>query len=73
MLKVYAALTSQKTLVLSKDVLGFIHTNVAMLSGEEVALPKAENTREDLFKAPKALCTEAHVANDDIFNAPDYA
>ena len=40
--KVYAALTSQKTLVQPKDVSRLIHTSVAMLLGEEVDLPKAE-------------------------------
>ena len=48
---VYAAHTSQKPLVQPKDVLNLILTIVVMLLGEEVELPKAEKTREELFKA----------------------
>ena len=67
------SLTSQKSLVQPKGVLTLVRTSVAMLLDKEVDLPKAEKTREDVFKALEVLFAEAHVANDYVCKAPNCA
>ena len=70
--RVYAALTLQKTLVRPKDLLHLVRTNLAMILGKDVDLPKAEKVREDLYKALEAFSSEARVEEDDACKAPEY-